>query len=201
MMIQDSFSPKEKCRFWKRTGEHTHNSWLSHTEQKNISMSYWNSSASLAEVDVDVGEQRDFPLFVEFIKGVGFFVREKRGWQDGWVRLQVEWSEWTLLSGCSEETPEHQTDHPVDDQLSGASANYSLCPSILSLSAEGGLLSCEKLYWVSQKKLGTWDSLSRRPTAGVSCCEFIINGVNGASPQVFIPCSRAVSTWVDTSLC
>lgn len=141
-------------------------------------MSSWNVSASVAEIDVDVGEQRDFPLFIEFIEGEGFFVgKKRRGWQDGWVRLQVEWLEWTLLS--SEETP--VTDHPVDDQLTGASANYSRCPSILSLSAEGGLLSCEKLYWVSPKKLGTWDSLSKRPTAGVSCREFIINSVNGAS--------------------
>lgn len=141
-------------------------------------MSSWNFSASVAEIDVDVGEQRDFPLFIEFIEGEGFFVgKKKRGWQDGWVRLQVEWLEWTLLS--SEETP--VTDHSVDDQLTGASANYSRCPSILSLSAEGGLLSCEKLYWVSPKKLGTWDSLSKRPTAGVSCREFIINSVNGAS--------------------
>lgn len=140
-------------------------------------MSSWNFSASVAEIDVDVGEQRDFPLFIEFIEGEGFFVGKKRGWQDGWVRLQVEWLEWTLLS--SQETP--VTDHSVDDQLTGASANYSRCPSILSLSAEGGFLSCEKLYWVSPKKLGTWDSLSKRPTAGVSCREFIINSVNGAS--------------------
>lgn len=64
---------------------------------------------------------------------------------------------------------------------SDAFANYSRCLSILSLSAEEGLLSCEKLYWVSLKKWRTWDSLSKGPTAGDSCPKFIANGVKRSS--------------------
>lgn len=133
------------------------------------------------EIDVDVGEQRDFPLFREFIEGEGFFVGKKEGGKtDGWG---FRWNAWNEPFSAAALT-RHQW---LIIQLTETSANYFPCSSILLLSAEGGLLSCEKLYWVSPEKLGTWDSLSKRPTAGVSCREFIMNSVKGPSRRYSYP--------------